>query len=76
MIEPGDFILFYTYGITEAFNRGEEQFGEERLKEILLANRSATADELAHLIEDKVDDFTQGLEASDDITLLVARRLT
>lgn len=74
-MDRGDFILFYTDGITEAFNPSEEQFSEERLKEVLLANRKASAEQLVLTVQDRVAAFISGMEASDDITLLAVRRL-
>lgn len=74
-LEPGELMLLYTDGVTEAMNRDEEFYGEERLRRALGAGegRSAAA-VLRELVED-VGRFTDGAEPSDDITLVAVRRV-
>jgi sigma-B regulation protein RsbU (phosphoserine phosphatase) len=70
-LRPGDQILFYTDGITEAQNDAGDQFGQERLDGVLGRCRGA-----AGIIDDvleAVERFTGGRPADDDRTLLVAR---
>ena len=73
-LEPGDFLLVYTDGITEAVNPEEEEFGLDRLEEIARSRRSAPLPELRQAIEDGVDDFARGVPYADDRTLLFLRR--
>jgi serine phosphatase RsbU (regulator of sigma subunit) len=40
-LQPGDVLVAFTDGVTEAMNRGEEEFGEERLKELLQQGRGS-----------------------------------
>jgi sigma-B regulation protein RsbU (phosphoserine phosphatase) len=71
-LEGGDQIIFYTDGITEAFNPAGELFGTERLDDVL--NKcSATASSLMDAVLDAVDTFAAGRTADDDRTLVVAR---
>jgi serine phosphatase RsbU (regulator of sigma subunit)/catechol 2,3-dioxygenase-like lactoylglutathione lyase family enzyme len=68
----GDTLALYTDGITESFNDADEQFGEERLIEILQRHRTASPQVLLDAIVGEVHKFTPG-EQHDDITLIVAR---
>jgi serine phosphatase RsbU (regulator of sigma subunit) len=74
-LAPGDILLMYTDGVTEAFSRREEPYGYERLTQWLAyeqGNRNAAAmvDELVA----NVARFVDGAEPSDDLTCLVLRR--
>ena len=69
-IAPGDRLLMYTDGVTEAENPGGEEFGEERLLEVLRANAAADAEAIDRAIVDAVNAFSPG-ELRDDATLLV-----
>ena len=71
---PGDFIVLYTDGVTEAMNPQEEMFGMERLEQILLANRFASASELLEVVEHCLHDFIADGPRLDDITIVVAKR--
>jgi phosphoserine phosphatase RsbU/P len=74
-LQPGDQIIFYTDGITEAHNgiRGE-MFGIERLDK-MLENCSLQASALLDSVLLAVEEFTHGRTADDDRTLIVARVL-
>ncbi len=71
-LRAGDQLIFYTDGITEAFNPGREQFGVERLDAVLGACRPHAASLIAAVLE-AVSTFTAGRPADDDRTLLVAK---
>jgi sigma-B regulation protein RsbU (phosphoserine phosphatase) len=72
-LRPGDQIVFYTDGITEATGPdGRTMFGLARLDEAL-ANCLLTADGLIQAVLDAVHEFTAGAPAADDRTLLVAK---
>jgi len=71
LLEPGDTLLLYTDGVTEAAN-GEDDFGEERLIAALLRSRELPVQEMVEAIADEVRRFGSG-EQSDDITLIAAR---
>jgi len=70
-LKPGDKILLYTDGLTEAMNEHEEMYEEERVEEYL-QNHSADSEEklLRGLIVDALK-FMSKAHQSDDITLLV-----
>lgn len=71
---PGDLLLVYTDGITEAVNSEEEEFGLDRLAELARSHRAAPLAELRRAIEDALDDFVRGVPYADDRTLLFLRR--
>ena len=69
---PGDQLVFYTDGITEADNGRGELFGLERLDKVL-ENCSIGASDLLKSVLTAVEEFTAGVPAHDDRTLLVAK---
>ncbi|HBI43469.1 MAG TPA: stage II sporulation protein E [Planctomycetales bacterium] len=69
---PGDQLVLYTDGITEAEGPSGELFGTERLDKVL-ENCSVTATDLLQAVLDAVQEFTAGRPAADDRTLLVAK---
>lgn len=70
-VGPGDRIVLYTDGVTEAFDEAGEMFGEARLEDILLRCRSAGADEIEQAVTAAVLEHARdGLQ--DDLTLVVA----
>jgi serine phosphatase RsbU (regulator of sigma subunit)/predicted enzyme related to lactoylglutathione lyase len=71
-LSPGDVLVVYTDGITEAFNAEYEEFGEHRLIDVLKRNRQRSAQEMLAAIVDDVLRFSPH-EQRDDITLIVAR---
>ena len=70
----GDIIILFTDGITETFNKSEEEYGEERLK-ALLKNDYDDSKELVDDIVNETISFRGKTPQFDDITLLVARLL-
>jgi serine phosphatase RsbU (regulator of sigma subunit) len=71
-LAPGDTLVLYTDGVTEATNPAAEEFGESRILEALEAHRNASAASLLQAIVQAVSQFG-GREQADDITLIVAR---
>jgi sigma-B regulation protein RsbU (phosphoserine phosphatase) len=69
----GETILVFTDGLTEAMDSAEEEFGEERLLELVQANPDRPVNDLAKLIEETVMDFVEPGSLHDDLTLIVAR---
>ncbi|MEE8392318.1 MAG: SpoIIE family protein phosphatase, partial [Anaerolineae bacterium] len=74
-LEPGDSLVFYTDGITEAFSVEDEIYGEERLQAIIQAADASSAQTMLDAIDASVDTFIGGATPSDDRTLMVLRRL-
>jgi serine phosphatase RsbU (regulator of sigma subunit) len=73
-LEPGDLIVFYTDGITEASNPAGELFSEDRLVALVQARREATAVRMHDLILERVREFQEGLSPDDDLTLILLKR--
>ena len=72
-LQPGDEIFLYTDGVTEATNAQEELFGEDRLQELLNANRDAGVEVLCRRVKEGVDAFADGEPQFDDITMLALK---
>jgi serine phosphatase RsbU (regulator of sigma subunit) len=74
-LRGGDALVFYTDGITEAFNAAGEPFGIERLSAVLASNTEASAQELATAVEDALRRFTGAEPQADDFTLVALKRI-
>jgi sigma-B regulation protein RsbU (phosphoserine phosphatase) len=72
-LKPGDLLLLYTDGITEATNEKEEMFEEERLLKLLKDNQSLSAQPFSQKIVDEVLLFCGTTPQSDDITLVLVK---
>jgi len=66
-------LLVYSDGLTEAENKQQEQFGEERLMDILCNSHFDSGKELDEYLKTQVDQFRDGAEVNDDLTLLSLR---
>ncbi len=73
-LAPGDSLLLYTDGLTEAFSPDGDLFGETRLAEALSASQSVTSDGLIQSVEESLNEFIQSTPLGDDLTMLVIRR--
>ena len=73
VLEPGDIIVMYTDGVTEAFNPEDEEFGEERLMNYLQKHRTYPVQEIIDGLIDEIRSFCGSRPQSDDITLVVMR---
>jgi serine phosphatase RsbU (regulator of sigma subunit) len=73
-LEPGDLLLLYTDGVTDAFNPDDQQYGMERLRRVLLAHRQASAAELVAVLERSIAEFAGPTAQFDDMAILAARR--
>ena len=69
MLQPGDWLMMYTDGVTEAFSDKEEMFGTERLYDLLLGHEFVDSTTLVNVVENKVIEFINGSDLSDDMTL-------
>jgi len=71
ILEPGEFLVIYTDGVSEAINTRGELFEETGLRRIVEEFKGQTVEELAEAIREGVRAFTAGAAQSDDITMLV-----
>jgi len=74
-LSPGDVFIAFSDGVTEAFNEKEEQFGEERLIELLKSVLPLPASNILSAINDAVLRFAGSMPAADDLTLMVIKAL-
>jgi len=74
-LQPGDVLLLYSDGITDAVNGDDEPFGLERLSRILARHRESPADVLVDAVLRETDAHANGRASLDDRTLVVVRRL-
>ncbi|MCB0276475.1 MAG: serine/threonine-protein phosphatase, partial [Calditrichaeota bacterium] len=73
-IESGDVFLFYTDGLSEALNSRGEEFGEERLCQIVSnVGDGESAAQILHRILEEIDGFTGDTPQHDDLTMVVVR---
>jgi phosphoserine phosphatase RsbU/P len=73
-LNPGDDLILFTDGVTEALNPLQQEFGDPLLVETLLSIRNLTAAELVSRVFAAVDGFAQGEEQADDIACVAIRR--
>jgi phosphoserine phosphatase RsbU/P len=75
ILQPGDVLVAFTDGISEAMNPAEEEFGEERLLEVLKECADLPAASALSAIMQAADSFAAGAKQYDDMTLVVLRVL-
>ena len=74
-LNPGDILVIYSDGITEAMNPDGEEFEEERLRQVVAQHRHKPAEDiLSHIIKD-VQLFRDSAEQNDDITAVIIKRI-
>jgi serine phosphatase RsbU (regulator of sigma subunit) len=72
-LEPGDVLLMYSDGVTEAFSPEGEEF-DERVKDVVAGKRSEPAAAIVRAVHEAVATWTAGQPATDDITVVAVRR--
>jgi len=70
---PGDVLVLYTDGVTEAFNPHGEEFGDDRLMNLLLEVHANTAHAILDSVFTQVSAHAGETERSDDITVVVVK---
>jgi serine phosphatase RsbU (regulator of sigma subunit) len=73
-LEPGDLLVLYSDGVTEAQNEAEEEYGADRLLEVVRAAAGEPPDAMIARILESIDAFAGDAPQFDDITLLVLAR--
>jgi sigma-B regulation protein RsbU (phosphoserine phosphatase) len=69
-LRPGDRLLLFTDGLTEALDQNDEQFGDERLLELLCAHRDQSAEDLKEILFNAAGAFCENV-FRDDAALMV-----
>ena len=74
VLQPGETVVLYTDGVTEAMNIDQEEFGMERLEQLFMGSAPANAEEANAKVFEAVNEFAGDAEQSDDITCMTLRR--
>jgi sigma-B regulation protein RsbU (phosphoserine phosphatase) len=74
-LQPGETLLVYSDGLTEAFNDRGEFFGDRRLKELFSQFGGLSAEAMGTRLLTEVDQFVGEEPRSDDLSLMVLKRL-
>jgi phosphoserine phosphatase RsbU/P len=74
-LQPGDVLVLFSDGVTEASDPSGQEFGERRLADLVASLRDRPAAEIVDEIHKAVAAFSEGAPAADDITVVVARRV-
>jgi len=72
-LEPGDTLILFSDGVTEAMDPGEDLYGVPRLREVLTGQSDCALDKLQKSILESVENFAKGAHQADDLTLLIVR---
>ncbi|PYU52131.1 MAG: hypothetical protein DMG48_06885 [Acidobacteria bacterium] len=72
-LEPGDTLVLFSDGVTEAMDPDEQMFGITRLKELLTGQMECPLELLQKCVLEAVENFARGAHQADDLTLLIVR---
>jgi sigma-B regulation protein RsbU (phosphoserine phosphatase) len=72
-LKPGDLLVTYTDGISEAMTHDDEEWGEDRMMLAATAARAGSADQVLKTVFAEADRFTAGAPQHDDMTLLILK---
>jgi phosphoserine phosphatase RsbU/P len=75
-VQINDLLFMYTDGITEQVDPDEKEFGEDGVLKVLTSNRTRGVEDLAHLLENNIREFSKGAPPLDDSTLIFVRRVS
>lgn len=73
-INRGELLVLFSDGITEAMNNAEEEFGNQRLTDVVLKNRNETAEKIIDIIFSEVKSFIGSSSQMDDMTVVIVKR--
>ena len=72
-LAPGDILAFFTDGLSEAMNKAGDEYGEEKLGEVIAQNARLDAEALKDIIIDSILAFVDGQNLHDDLTLVLVK---
>jgi serine phosphatase RsbU (regulator of sigma subunit) len=72
-LRPGDIVVLYTDGVTEANNINREQFEMERLARVVMENKDLTAEGIVSRVKEELEEFVGSHPQFDDITLMILK---
>ena len=73
LLRPGDILVAYTDGVTEAMNTSQEEFLEGRLRAAIAETSNQSAQEILANIISRVTHWSKGAKQHDDITVVVLK---
>ena len=73
-LDPGDSLFLYSDGLSEARNKSNIQYGEERLAALISKKNAASPQELINSCLEDLSNFQSGAPKTDDLTMMVIRR--
>src|SRR6185295_9951194 len=74
-LDPGDILLAYSDGLTEAENPQGEMLGEDGVKRVILSEARSGSQNLEQKLLGTIQNFTAGRSLTDDITLIIVERV-
>ncbi len=74
MLNPGESLLLYTDGVTEATTFSEDMFGLDNFKSVISKNAQVSVNEMLTAVEQALNEFRGGMPPSDDVTMLCIHR--
>src|SRR5262249_22995508 len=72
-LDPGDTLVLFSDGVTEAMDPCDQLFSVGRLREVLSGQQNTPLDEIQKKVLEAVENFAQGASQADDLTLLLIR---
>ncbi|PYU08189.1 MAG: hypothetical protein DMG34_02455 [Acidobacteria bacterium] len=72
-LQPGDTLVLFSDGVTEAMDPDEQLFGVPRLRDVLVGKTNTDLDEIQKTVLESVENFARGARQADDLTLLLVR---
>ena len=75
-LEPSEYLVLYTDGVTEAMNKSFDEYGESRLRQVMIGSSDKSASGFLGVIVSDVEKFVAGEPQSDDITMVVLKRVS
>src|ERR1022692_520188 len=73
-LDKGDILVVYSDGLTDAQNQQEEMFGKERLLKLIRQEAPSGSHALEQKFLEAIEEFTQGMPQTDDITFVVVEK--
>ena len=74
-LDPSEYLVMYTDGVTEAMNKSMDEYGEKRLRQVMIGSSDKSASVFMGGIVADVEKFVAGEPQSDDLTMLVLKRV-
>jgi serine phosphatase RsbU (regulator of sigma subunit)/CHASE2 domain-containing sensor protein len=72
-LNPGDVLIMFTDGVTEAEDRAKNQYGDEPFEEYVVGLRHLSAQEIGENIREEILEFSKGIHPVDDLTVVVVK---